>query len=211
MKVISSHSGVLLSSIVKPVLMDATIEQVEAGVYVCYPDANIWLTAVKPIQLDNGILDSDASKADVQPGQRFRLLQSNVDEFEWEVEDVIRDAIWFSPKRPTVEEVANIKSMRYQLIAVQEGRDLAKEEIGDDEARTHVMSELVTLAMQAGAHAIFGSFPAPVLADLYESRTDKGNNVIPCFSAWGTKGMMRRGKLIRGHVRFVQVGTLTTV
>lgn len=128
-------------------------------------------------------------------------------------EKILQNAIWFSRHNPSAEQLAEIAGEGRALIALEEGIALGSRSIDSEEDRDEVIMRIRELARKHSAHAIYGVFPAPVLAVMcYNyvgvSYDDTAGRGLHCFSAWNVTRAKEGEKPSFAHKKFLFIGML---
>jgi hypothetical protein len=112
-----------------------------------------------------------------------------------------QNALWFSPKRPTEAQRAEIARANYELTGVEPGIRLATHPIEDRDGLRALIGTLRDMAFDREAGAIYGDFPVILISELAYALREQVIRVrpIPCYVSWAIGS---------GHQEFVWVGVL---
>lgn len=123
-------------------------------------------------------------------------------------------AIWFSRHTPTAEQLNEIADMGLNLVCINEGVALGSVNLNTAEDSRSAIAQLIELYTRENARAIFGVFPTPILAAMYDTaemavlRGDwRGRDVI-CFASWNVQRSADGGKPTFHHKQFSVIGRL---
>lgn len=129
------------------------------------------------------------------------------------IEQVKKNAIWFSRHQPNEAQLAEISARGWQLYKLEDGLRLGAMNLQDDGDVHAVGSALLALAAESEADAIIGVWTAPmqeVLARTAQDCVQLGEwRGVPCYAAWNTSRPAEGGKPIFEHRRFCCVGRLS--
>lgn len=120
-----------------------------------------------------------------------------------------KNIIWFSRHQPTADQLSEIASRGWQLVALDEGAKLGAMNLLDDGDVHAVTTALLTLADEHNAAAIIGVWAAPMMEQIARTSQESLYKDIPCYAAWNVTRPAEGGKPVFEHRRFCFVGRLS--
>lgn len=123
-------------------------------------------------------------------------------------------ALWFSRHNPTPEQLEDALKNGFKIVEIETGLELGKRELSGETAASQMVEELLNLAEQKKAAAIFGVFPTRLLgwmALVALEAVVKGEfrpTDLPCYSSVNASRPVEGGKPTFVHQGWAYVGRL---
>lgn len=114
----------------------------------------------------------------------------------------MKNAIWFSPDPPTLEQWEEISERGFDLVEIGLGMERASRRIEDDRDASRAVESLVSLAQANNAEAVFGVAHPAIIEHGFDLNSLHPRDVsIPFYTAWLTSNMP-------SHRKWVKIGWL---
>jgi hypothetical protein len=116
------------------------------------------------------------------------------------------NVLWVSRHAPTAEQIADLASKGHQVVALDEGMSLGARSLNDLAEVNDLVEQVISLATEHEAQAVYGVFAAPVQSRLAENVAEQKGYGISCYAAWNVSRSVEGGKPTFSHKAFLWVG-----